>query len=316
MHAIDDLDDIDPSSLGPPGYRWEDEDPNHDDAFADGWNAGPWTYAESFETLPSELKRSAGPPMPVTGGGGGGSRLLPKSRPPPPPDRPAGVRSRLWWRTMVVADSGGAAGTVGSRVVSLGRRRDSVAVGRRKVPHATTLAGGGNGGGGSGGHSAGDRIRVPLDRLKRAAVVGPNTLIIELEVEGWGGEWRPATLVVGPCDAPRLGSLLVERAATALPRKSLGQVVRRVRKLLTKPPPLPPRPSGKGLGSITGGGSEVGTAAPAPCKIDAKICCVVVAGYHSVECGEMCGGWLFRVDFGFSAEKSGFREQNLAAPFL
>ena len=266
MHAIDDLDDIDPSSLGPPGYRWEDEDPNHDDAFADGWNAGPWTYAESFETLPTELKRSAGPPMPLTGGGGGGggSRLLPKSPPPPPPDRPAGVRSRLWWRTMVVADSGGAVGTVGSRVVSMGRRRDSVAVGRRKVPHATTLAGAGNGSGsgsgsGSGGHGAGDRIRVPLDRLKRAAVVGPNTLIVELEVEDRGGQWRPATLVVGPCDAPRLGSLLVERAATALPRKSLGQVVRRARKLLTKPPPLPPRPSGKGLGSNNGAGGELGT---------------------------------------------------------
>lgn len=286
MHAIDDLDDIDPSSLGhaPPGYRWEDEDPNHDDAFADGWNAGPWTYAESFETLPSELRRSVGPPVLPLPGGSSGSRLLPMLPPPPPPDRPAGVRSRLWWRSMVVAESGGAVGTgtvgsIGSRVVSMGRRRDSVAVGRRKVPHATTLAGAGNGGGGgSSGHGAGDRIRVPLDRLKRAVVVGPNTLIIELDVDTRGGEWRPATLVVGPCDAPRLGSLLVERAATALPRQSLGQVVRRARKLATpaKPtktktkPPLPPRPGGgNALGSNSNGGGgegEVGTTAPVPSK--------------------------------------------------
>lgn len=268
VHAIDDLDDIDPSSLGPPGYRWEDEDPNHDDAFADGWNAGPWTYAESFETLPSELKRSpGGPALPLlSGGGGGSSRLLPRSPPPPPPDRPAGVRARLWWRSMVVADSGGAVGAVGSRVVSTERRRkDSVAVGRRKVPHATALTGAGL----RGGPGAGDRIRVPLDRLKRAAVVGPNTLIIELEVEGQGGGWVPGTLVVGPCDAPRLGSLLVERAATALPRRSLGQVVRRARKLSTKPPPLPPRPGGKGH-SRNGSRGEVRTAAPTPGR--SKIC--------------------------------------------
>ncbi|CAM9346290.1 unnamed protein product, partial [Scytosiphon promiscuus] len=140
--------------------------------------------------------------------------------------------------------------TGGSRVVSMGRRRESVVVGRRKVPHATTASGDVKGGGGNG---AGDRIRVPLERLKRAVVAGPNTLIIELEVEGGGGRWTPATLVVGPCDAPRLGSLLVERAVTAVPRRSLGQVVRRARRLNNKPPPLPPRPSGKGLGSNGGG---------------------------------------------------------------
>lgn len=264
IHAIDDLDDIDPSSLGgpPPGYRWEDEDPNHDDAFADGWNSGPWTYAESFGSLPPDLKLTAAtrpPPLPLgSDRGAGAGPGVPVSPPPPPPDRPAGVRSRAWWRCMVVADDGsGGFETSGSRVVSMGRRKPSVAVGRRKVPHAattTTTASSPN----DGGNGSGDRIRVPLERLKRAVVAGPNTLIVDLEVEeavAGGRAWRPATLVVGPCDAPRLGSLLVERALTAIPRRSLGQVVRRARKLASKPPPLPPRPSAKGLGSNGGGGS-------------------------------------------------------------
>lgn len=171
---------------------------------------------------------------------------VPKTPPPPPPDRPGGVRSRVWWRSMVVADSGvGGLDTGGSRVVSMGRRRESVVVGRRKVPHATKSSDASKSG-------DGDRMRVPLERLKRAVVAGPNTLIVELEVEERGA-WSPATLVVGPCDAPRLGSLLVERAVTELPRRSLGQVVRRARRLNNKPPPLPPRPSGKGLGSNSGG---------------------------------------------------------------
>lgn len=272
IHAIDDLDDIDPSSLGgaPPGYRWEDEDPNHDDAFADGWNSGPWTYAESFGSLPPELKLAAtGLPLGRGGRGAGAGSGVPVSPPPPPPDRPAGVRSRAWWRCMVVADDGsGGFETSGSRVVSMGRRKSSVAVGRRKVPHAatTTTTSSSKGGGGNG---AGDRIRVPLERLKRAVVAGPNTLIVDLEVEeaaAGGAGWRPATLVVGPCDAPRLGSLLVERASTAIPRRSLGQVVRRARKLANKPPPLPPRPSAKGLGSNGGasGAAVVRAAAAAP----------------------------------------------------
>ncbi|CAN0376845.1 unnamed protein product, partial [Ectocarpus fasciculatus] len=231
-------------------------------------------------SLPAELKLAATgpPPLPLGRGGGGGGAGVPVSPPPPPPDRPAGVRSRAWWRCMVVADDGsGGFGTSGSRVVSMGRRKSSVAVGRRKVPHAattTTAASSSNGG----GNGAGDRIRVPLERLKRAVVAGPNTLIVDLEVEeaaaAGGAGWRPATLVVGPCDAPRLGSLLVERALTAIPRRSLGQVVRRARKLANKPPPLPPRPSARGLGSNGGGvvsGAAVvraSAAVPAPPKAE------------------------------------------------
>ncbi|CAN0069507.1 unnamed protein product, partial [Ectocarpus sp. 4 AP-2014] len=229
-----------------------------------------------------ELKLTAAtgpPPLPLgrgRAGAGAGPGVPVSPPPPPPPDRPAGVRSRAWWRCMVVADDGGGGfETSGSRVVSMGRRKSSVAVGRRKVPHAattTTTASSPNGG----GNGSGDRIRVPLERLKRAVVAGPNTLIVDLEVEeaaAGGRAWRPATLVVGPCDAPRLGSLLVERALTAIPRRSLGQVVRRARKLASKPPPLPPRPSAKGLGSNSGGGSGAAVvrataAAPAPPKAE------------------------------------------------
>ncbi|CAN0288232.1 unnamed protein product [Ectocarpus sp. 12 AP-2014] len=247
--------------------------------------SGGWRPAEGDCRSVPELKLTAatGPPQLPLGrgraGAGAGPGVPVSPPPPPPPDRPAGVRSRAWWRCMVVADDGsGGFGTSGSRVVSMGRRKSSVAVGRRKVPHAattktTTTASSPDGGGGNG---SGDRIRVPLERLKRAVVAGPNTLIVDLEVEesaAGGRAWRPATLVVGPCDAPRLGSLLVERALTAIPRRSLGQVVRRARKLASRPPPLPPRPSAKGLGS--NGGDRSGAAvvrataaAPAPPKAE------------------------------------------------
>lgn len=121
-------------------------------------------------------------------------------------------------------------------------RRESVGSVRRKVPHSVTPVDASIQGG-----SSGDRIRVPLERLQRAAVVGPSTLLVEIEGGMFGGvSWRAATLVVGPCDAPRLGSLLVERAATSLPRESLRRIVGRARRLAIAPPPLPPRPSGKG----------------------------------------------------------------------
>ncbi|CAN0110384.1 unnamed protein product, partial [Laminaria digitata] len=191
--------------------------------------------------------------------------------------RRAGVRSRLWSRVMVVDDGGAAAAA--SRAGSSGRmsrgaRRESAACGRRKVPHAAIMnsnfssaggigGGGGGRGSGGGGGGGGDRVRVPLERLKRAAVVGPNTLIVELEMEGLGGgdggRWRPATLVVGPCDAARLGSLLVERVAMAEPRVALGRVIRKARELVDAPPPLPPRPSVKGIGGGGGGGGGAGT---------------------------------------------------------
>lgn len=263
VHAIDDLDDIDPSSLQPSSYQWEDENPlinTHEE----GWNAGPWVYADKFEAMSAELPYVADAPVPAPAVAG------PGTPPPPPPDRPAGVRSRAWWRAMVLADE------TGGRVTRGVPKRESVACGRRKVPHVATSNSSGNsdsqsgGGGGSGaGKGLEDRIRVPLERLKRAAVVGPNTLIVELEVESRGGNWRTATLVVGPCDAPRLGSLLVERAATALPRAALGQVVKRARKLASKPPPLPPRPGG--ARGVPHGGGGSGSAAGGSARMDAEI---------------------------------------------
>lgn len=159
-----------------------------------------------------------------------------------------------------------------------GHRRDSTGVlvkagpSRRKLPHTAMMSSsstvakgvGGRGptaGAAGSGRGVGDRRHVPLDRLKRVAVIGPNTLIVELEVEvkgsNGGGEWEPATLVIGPCDAPRFGSLLAERVATVAPRRALGQVVRKARKLAALgPPPLPPRPSGRGLGGAGGGGDD------------------------------------------------------------
>lgn len=254
LHAIDDLDDIEPSSLGPPSYRWEDEGIHTiDEGFGEGWNAGPWTYAEMFEAISADLPRTAARPASSVSASSRGPKS-PKASPRPPPKRPAGVRSRVWWRVMVAADEGM------GRKVTRGSRGESLAVGRRKVPHAAVASGGGAAAGGVAKGRMGDRIRVPLEKLRRAVVVGPNTLVVELEVGG-GGEWRPATLVVGPCDAARLGSLLIERAATAKPRAALGQVVRKARRL-ANPPPLPPRPGGRNLGSSAGSGG-VGAVAPA-----------------------------------------------------
>lgn len=250
---IDDLDDIEPSALGHPPYRWEDEGASNNSGGAQegGWNAGPWIYAESFDSIPRDLPRMA--PVPSTP-----HRRSPSGTKPLPPtpqtptrssfNRTGGVRSRVWWRTMVIAQSGDGmvnrlgAGRAGDRRMM---RRESAGSVRRKVPHSVTP-----GGAASAGGSGGDRIRIPLERLRRAAVVGPSTLLVELEVAEcgvFGGvAWRAATLVVGPCDAPRLGSLLVERAATSLPRESLREIVGRARRLAIAPPPLPPRPSGKG----------------------------------------------------------------------
>lgn len=260
VHAIDDLDDISPSSLGS-AYCWEGEEGDGDeegDEDEGGWNAGPWTYAERFAELPEQLPRAASPALLTTDLGSS-----PKSPPPPPPDRPAGVRSRVWWRAMVVARganvSMGRASSGGSR----SSRRDSSGFytgphPRRKVPH--TAMSSSPGGGGQGAAGRGDRIRVPLDKLRRAAVVGPSTLIVELDVEAKitggvaGGGWQPATLIIGPCDAPRLGSLLAERTATAPARTALGQVVRRAKKLADRPPPLPPRPSARRIGADGGSG--------------------------------------------------------------
>ena len=141
-----------------------------------------------------------------------------------------------------------------------GSRRESAACGRRKVPHVVMNSNFSSEAGVAGG-GGGDRVRVPLERLKRAAVVGPNTLIVELEMEGLGGRWQPATLVVGPCDAARLGSLMVERVAMASPRVALGRVIRKARELVDAPPPLPPRPSVKDMGR--GGGCLLYTS-PSP----------------------------------------------------
>ena len=275
LHAIDDLDDIEPSSLGGTGvggYLWEclggdgDAAKNvlklDEEEEEEGWSVGEWAYAEDFDMV----KVGPAPPLllkqPAKGGGSTPLALPPSSSKPVR----AGVRSRLWWRVMIPDDGGAAAKASRSRASSGrmsrgGSRRESAACGRRKVPHAVLNSNyssetGVSGGGGKGG--GGDRVRVPLERLKRAAVVGPNTLIVELEIEGLGGRWWPATLVVGPCDAARLGSLLVERVAMAAPRVALGKVIRKARELADAPPPLPPRPSVKGMGGGGGTGASVG----------------------------------------------------------
>lgn len=250
IHNIEDLDDISPFSLGS-AYRWQGEEDDEDDA---DWSAGPWTYAERFSELPLELPR----------GSVASADSAPGSPPPLPPDRPAGVRSRVWWRVMIAGHPGHL-----SRACSDGRkssRGESAAPlgqpSRRKVPHAAISSGAG----GRAGGVTGERIRLPLDRLRRAAVIGPSTLIVELDVDvnrpgllqGAGHEVQPATLIIGPCDAPRFGSLLAERTATANARTALGQVVRKAKKAALGPPPLPPRPGMKDSGKVVGGAESVG----------------------------------------------------------
>ena len=252
--TIDDLDDIEPSALGPPAYRWDDEgrEDGNGGAQEGGWSVGPWTYAETFHKLSRELPRmSSVSHLPSTPGGR-------SPRPPLSQKHSNGVRSRVWWRVMVIAEgnrqgSDGARPSAGGGEGRTGRRESAGSV-RRKVPHAASPSGAAGL-----GDRGDDRIRVPLERLQRAAVVGPSTFVVELEIEssdGTQGVWRQATLVVGPCDAPRLGSLLVERAATSLPRSSLGHLVGIARKLASAPPPLPPRPSQRGRGGSGFGGTS------------------------------------------------------------
>ncbi|CAM9641161.1 unnamed protein product, partial [Discosporangium mesarthrocarpum] len=161
----------------------------------------------------------------------------PSTRPPMPvrQDTQAGVRSRCWTRRLIPDANnrqgggdmrGGTGGMRGGQGAPVTPPRP------RQIPQASRRKSGemmGPPRGGGSGEALGGRLSVPPDRLGCAVVVNRSTLIVEMEVlesndddDDGSTRWRPATLVIGPCDAPRLGSLLAERVAVAKARLAVG----------------------------------------------------------------------------------------------
>jgi len=73
-------------------------------------------------------------------------------------------------------------------------------------------------------------IHISFDNVIRCVLISPDTLAIEVNIKSDdGSNDRLATLVVGPCMAEKLGSLLVERVSMLTTRSAIQNMVLKLR---------------------------------------------------------------------------------------